>query len=87
MKDSNGFEIIMERVEYVLQLGWIGDSEGRTWAKGLKEEHIFPTLEAAKAARDAHPDLMIDRWGSWRTKYDHGQVQILHRLVEIKELS
>lgn len=87
MKDSNGFEIVMNRVEYVLQLGWIGDSEGRTWAEKLKEEHVFPTMEEAKAASDAHPDIQPVGCSGWRTKYDNGQVQIIRRLTPIKVLS
>lgn len=85
VKDANGFETITKRVEYALQLGWIGDSEGRTWANELKEEHIFPTMEEAATARNSHPDIKMDNWGGFRTTYNNGQVRITRREVVIEQ--
>lgn len=74
--DKDGFELREYRVVYVLRIGTIGDSEGRTWSKELKSEAKFPTMEAALLHRDHHPDLFQAPWGAWRTKQDYGRVGI-----------
>ena len=75
------YEHITYRVEWVFKIGTIGDSEGRTWAKDLIERTPFPTLDAAQAYRDAHPDLELSQWGRWKTKNCHGQFAILREEV------
>lgn len=84
IKDKLGYDIKVKKVVYVFRMGWIGDSEGRTWAKELYSEAEFPTMEQAEFYREHHPDVFQDPWGQWRTKYNYGQIGIF--TVE-KELS
>ena len=75
-RDEDGYELRTYRVVYVFRMGWIGDSEGRTWAKELYAEARFPTMEKAELHRQHHPDAFLDPWGQWRTKYPYGQIGI-----------
>lgn len=75
-RDPEGYELRHYKVVYYVELGWIGDSEGRTWAKELKESTPFPTMEAANAYADGHPDICREQYGWLRAKYDNGQAHI-----------
>lgn len=75
-RDKDGYELRTYRVVYVFRMGYIGDSEGRTWAKELYAEAKFPTMELAELHRQHHPDAFLDPWGQWRTKYPYGQIGI-----------
>ena len=87
--DSLGYTIKVKKVVHIFRMGWIGDSEGRTWAKELYAESIFPTRELAELHRAHHPDAFQDPWGGWRTKYPNGQIGIFteEREVSTEELS
>lgn len=86
MKDESGFTILRKRVEYVFELGWIGDSEGRTWAAELRESHVFPTMESAQAFRDTHPLVKsFDPRLGYRTTYDNGMQQIRYQEVLMED--
>lgn len=74
--DADGYELRSYRVVYVFRMGYIGDSEGRTWAEKIYCEAKFPTMEKAITYREHHPDCFKDRWGGWRTKYDCGKIGI-----------
>ncbi len=74
--DENGYELRTYRIVYVFRMGYIGDCEGRTWAKKLYAEAKFPTMELAELHREHHPDAFQDPWGQWRTKYSNGQIGI-----------
>ena len=82
--DENGYELRTYRVVYVFRMGWIGDSEGRTWAKELYAEARFPTMAQAEVYRQHHPDVFQDPWGGWRTKYDNGKVGIFTEMEELR---
>lgn len=84
MVDENGYELITRRVVWVFRMGWIGDSEGRTWAKDLYAEARFPTRELAYLHMDHHPDVFKDPWGGYRTKYSNGQVGVFRIEEEVK---
>jgi hypothetical protein len=78
------YEHVTYRVEWVFKLGWIGDSEGRTWAKDLKEETVFPTQAEAQAYRDTHPDMVYDTvWKEWKAKHCYGLWAIEKRLAQV----
>lgn len=79
--DEEGYQLITYRLVYVFRLGRIGDSEGRTWAKELKEETRFPSRQLAEKYRSTHPEVFQNEWGTWRTKYSYGRVGIF----EVKE--
>jgi hypothetical protein len=87
--DDRGFEIRFKRIVYAFRMGWIGDCEGRTWAKELYSEAEFPTMEAAELHREHHPDMFRDPWGGWRTKYSSGQSGIFveERQVAVEEIA
>lgn len=89
IRDKDGYEIKVKRVVYVFRMGWIGDSEGRSWAKDLYAEAEFPTQELAELYRQHHPDVFQDPWGGWRTKYNYGQIGIFReeREIELTNLS
>ena len=82
--DENGYEIRRYRVVWYFRMGWIGDSEGRTWDEKLYTEAKFPTKEAAELHREHHPDCFKDSWGQWRTKYEYGKIGIF-RVEELIE--
>jgi hypothetical protein len=78
------YEHVTYRVEWVFKLGWIGDSEGRTWAKDMKEETVFPTQAEAQAYRDTHPDMDFDTvWKEWKAKHCYGLWAIEKRLAKV----
>jgi hypothetical protein len=81
MSDMPEWEHVIHRVEWVFMLGTMGDSEGRSWAQELIEERPFQTETQAKAYRDKHPDLELDRWGYWRAKSPYGMFRIQRREV------
>lgn len=70
------YEIRCYRVVWYLELGWIGDSEGITWAKGLRYKEQFPTQEKAMQAMEDHPETVKDEWGQWRTTYGYGVARV-----------
>ena len=78
------YEHVTYRVEWVFKLGWIGDSEGRTWAKDMKEETVFPTQAEAQAYRDTHTDMVFDTvWKEWKAKHCYGLWAIEKRLAQV----
>jgi len=82
--DDQGYEIRCYRIVYYFRMGWIGDSEGRTWAPEFYAEAKFPLRELAELHRQHHPDCFKDPWGQWRTKYDCGQLGIFEEKELIK---
>lgn len=85
MKDLKGFQIVHKRVEFVLEFGVWGDSEGRTWAKDLKSSEVFSTRKAAQDALEASEFTKLSPWGDWRTTYDYGHVRIRQREVDVSD--
>jgi hypothetical protein len=83
MTDCGEYEVKSYRVSWNLRLGWIGDSEGRTWAAEIKEDTPYPTKEAADAAMVAHPDTIQMPWGEWRGRYPHSKAAVIYTTREI----
>lgn len=77
-RDKDGFELKIIRRVWWTRLGYIGDSEGRTWALELRYDKAWPTETAAKVDLANHPETKIDKWGGYRTIYDNGQCGVFY---------
>lgn len=83
-RDDDGFEVRCYRVVWFFEIGTIGDSEGRTWAKDLKHQSAHASQKEAETAMADHPGTYQDKWGGWRAVDSYGLVRVRRAEVLIE---